>query len=318
MFFSIFIPSRFLPRSQRRNQKGDSNKVHAETKAGRYIREIVADLVATAQSDTSVPTICTTPAETLNGNSPSEEGTSELGPTEEQQQRLSTQDLPPRQPRGRSRSAYDSSSFLSVPSGDNQPPQWTGSPRSESRSSTRSSSSITRSFLAQFAVRRRLSASASVTSLSQTLTQTPSPSVSPASSSASRRNPRPAPPSSRPRPRSTSDIPTHPSATFDYTPTYTPTAPLEPLEDFLPPAYHSFTEGPHGYTVVAEIPNGMPLHEAFQVYVYDDDREVAFAASTAQMGVRIKMPMEADLSSVTASVCGERLTITIAKHDFAI
>ncbi|KAJ3023205.1 hypothetical protein HKX48_003983 [Thoreauomyces humboldtii] len=70
------------------------------------------------------------------------------------------------------------------------------------------------------------------------------------------------------------------------------------------------------YTVICEIPRGMQIKDAFQVYVFDDDREIGLGATAEQMGLRVKMPGDADLATVKASVASDTLTITVEKHVF--
>ncbi|KAJ3171183.1 hypothetical protein HDU88_008219 [Geranomyces variabilis] len=343
MLFSISIPSRFVPRSRRRSSAiatdgKDASAIAADGKVGRYIRDIVADLedhyraVAEENEETSnmcsspttmeIPTIETTDVVTAaptpdDTRSIRSNATDTTMAHEEERDSFAER-------RGRSmthsRTAGSDSSFLAIPSfsgagggdGDRSPAAF-GSPRSSSRSSARSTRS-TRSFLSTFNIARRLSTSISSATADRPTSAPAAPSSAP-----------PAPRSranGRPRPHSTSSLPNppplfNPSTSFDPTPTYTPEPPDEPLDDIFPPVYHSFTEGPDAYQIVAEIPSALPQDQAFQVFVYDDDRELAFAASQAQMGVRLKLPIDADLAGVKATVSGEILTIRIAKMPLA-
>ncbi|KAJ3184691.1 hypothetical protein HDU87_004095 [Geranomyces variabilis] len=302
----------------------------ADAKVGRYIRDIVADLedhyravaeesyedgnLCSSPTTMDIPTIETTdstaaptPDETSSIRS---SGTATTMAHAEERDSFAER-------RGRSmthsRTAGSDSSFLAIPSfsgggGDgSHSPAASASPRSSSRSSARSTRS-TRSFLSTFNIARRLSTSIAS---SDRPTSAPAAASSAPSASRSRAN-------GRPRPHSTSSLPNppplfNPATSFDPTPTYTPNAPDEPLDDIFPPVYHCFTEGPDAYQIVAEIPTALPQDQAFQVFVYDDDRELAFAASQAQMGVRLKLPIDADLAGVKATVSGEILTIRIAK-----
>ncbi|KAJ3155731.1 hypothetical protein HDU86_004200 [Geranomyces michiganensis] len=356
MLFNISIPARFVPRSRRRStavaaaaaaatgNAKDATDDH--DKVGRYIRDIVANLenstynndhdddgdnnICSSPVTMDIPTIETTDvAVAAAAASPDETGsmTSSNGSDrtmnvledEQEEERHAAAASERGRTMTSSRTARSDSTFLSIPSssagrggGDNCASSRL-SPRSSSRSSARSTRS-TRSFLSSFNIARRLSASISPASATERANTAPTPASALGAPPRSRAN-------GRPRPHSTSSLPNPPPlfnspGSFDPTPTYTPNPPAEPLDDIFPPVYHCFTEGPDAYQVVAEIPTAMPQDQAFQVFVYDDDRELAFAASQAQMGVRLKLPLDADLAGVKATVSGEILTIRIAKLPF--
>ncbi|TPX66633.1 hypothetical protein SpCBS45565_g04349 [Spizellomyces sp. 'palustris'] len=141
----------------------------------------------------------------------------------------------------------------------------------------------------------------------------------PTRTSSSRHHSTPSLTSTVPRHRSSSAFPNPSSpclfantAVFDPTPTYV-SKPTELVQDLLPPSYHMFSEYRSKYLVVANVPDGMSQKDTLQVFVFDDAREVGFAGSERQMGVRVKVPDDANLRDVRASVCNGILTVTIGK-----
>lgn len=67
------------------------------------------------------------------------------------------------------------------------------------------------------------------------------------------------------------------------------------------------------YSLVSNLPKGMSQRDVLQVFVFDDSREVGFGGSGKQMGTRIKLPHDADLKDVRASVAHGVLTVTVGK-----
>ncbi|KAJ3041257.1 hypothetical protein HDV00_009650 [Rhizophlyctis rosea] len=176
------------------------------------------------------------------------------------------------------------STFLSVP--DSQSPDDTPS-SSSSRLSTDSRTSRRHS-LSSLLSRRRGSS--------------PTPPTNPLS-----------PPSPQQNTRTTAPPPPLPTLQFDPTPTYTPDPLPSPWHDLLPPTYHTLTEHSSKYSLTAHIPDGMSTRDVLQVFVFDDSREVGLAGSETQMGVRIRVPDDANLRDVKACVAGGVLTVTVAK-----
>ncbi|KAJ3025489.1 hypothetical protein HK097_006670, partial [Rhizophlyctis rosea] len=67
------------------------------------------------------------------------------------------------------------------------------------------------------------------------------------------------------------------------------------------------------YSLLAHIPQGLSQQDVLQVFVFDDSREVGLAGSDTQMGIRVKVPDDANLRDVRACVAGGVLTVTVAK-----
>lgn len=67
------------------------------------------------------------------------------------------------------------------------------------------------------------------------------------------------------------------------------------------------------YSLVANVPKGMNQRDVLQVFVFDDSREVGFPGSGNQMGSRIRLPDDADLTDVRASVAHGVLTVTVGR-----
>jgi len=67
------------------------------------------------------------------------------------------------------------------------------------------------------------------------------------------------------------------------------------------------------YSFVSNIPKGLSPRDILQVFVFDDSREVGFAGSGMQMGTRIKLPDDADLRDVRATVAHGVLTVTVGR-----
>ncbi|KAI8820710.1 uncharacterized protein EV422DRAFT_529853 [Fimicolochytrium jonesii] len=110
----------------------------------------------------------------------------------------------------------------------------------------------------------------------------------------------------------------HTMTSFDPTPVYQQTEAPQTSWSLLPPAYTIIKEVETTYVLVASIPVGTLTTDSFQVYVFDESREIGFGGTDAQMGTRVKMPGDANLARINAAVRDSTLTVTVPKLPFSV